>query len=162
MKSFNKIPKSGAKGFGISVMPSRDALDRAISDNGQCEPRRCWHKLGIAEGMVALDPDFNLKSLRLDAGHVKLRYKGWRYVADTPRHVKRSLMLFDLGRYGELYIRQYRLRFRRTTKIIPVTRERLKQIYAAQDKRRSEGREKPYQPPVIGLRRRVEGFSGIV
>jgi len=71
-------------------------------------------------------------------------------------------MLFDLGRYGELYIRQYRLRFRRTTKIIPVTRERLKQIYAAQDKRRSEGREKPYQPPVIGLRRRVEGFSGIV
>jgi hypothetical protein len=31
--------------------------------------------------------------VRVDAGHIKTNYRGWRYIADTPRHVKRSLML---------------------------------------------------------------------
>lgn len=158
----NKAPKPGTKGFLLHVMPDKDALTEAIIQNGQCEPRFCWHKVGISKEMVKLDPDFDLKSVVIDAGHVKLRYRGWRYVADTPRHVKRSLMLFDARLYDDLYVREYALRFHRATKIVPTSPERTKQISEAQKARKIEGREKPYSRPQVGLRKRVEGFSSIV
>jgi hypothetical protein len=99
--------------------------------------------------------------VRVDAGHVKLNYRGWRYVADTPRHVKISLMLFDKKRYEEVYIRAYSLQFRRATKIKPYTAKRAAQIDAARDRRIAEGRDY-YPPPPVSLRKRVEGFSSIV
>jgi hypothetical protein len=160
MKTKNPIPKRGTKGFSMAVMPERKYLDAAIEDNGFCEPSKCWHKVAIAAIVLAWAPDDNAH-VRIDAGHVKLNYGGWRYIADTPRHVKRSLMLFDKKRYGEVYIREYVLRFRRTTKIVPTTPERRKAINDARLLRIEAGgdeRKRSYQ----NFRKRIEGFSGSV
>ena len=84
---------------------------------------------------------------------------GWRYVADTPKHVKRSLMLYDAKLYDNIRIREYTLAFRRTTKIIPLTQERKDQINDARRRRIAEGRpDRKY----TSLRKRVEGFSSLV
>lgn len=70
-------------------------------------------------------------------------------------------MLFDLKRYEEVRVRSYTLRFRRTTKVISVTRERQDQINAARLKRiAAGGDEKKRKYP--NLRARVAGFSGVV
>jgi hypothetical protein len=160
MKTKNPAPKRGAKGFSMAVMPERKYLDAAIEDNGFCEPSKCWHKLAIAAIVLAWAPK-ETAHVRIDAGHVKLNYGGWRYVADTPRHVKRSLMLFDKKRYDEVYIREYVLRFRRTTKIVPLTPARQQQINAARDARLAAGsnEDKRSYP---NFRKRIEGFSGSV
>lgn len=159
-KSANTAPKIGAKGFLLPVLPSKDCLDEAISCNGFCDPRKCWHFVAINKLIDRWEPGVK-HHVRVDAGHIKLNYRGWRYIADTPRHVKRSLMLFDKKRYDEVTIRRYSLRFRRTTKIAPFTKERRIQIAAARDLRIKEGRDH-YSTPVLSLRKRVEGFSSIV
>lgn len=153
-------PRAGIKGFPLDVLPTKDCLDKAIASNGFCSPGKCWHFVAISKLLERLEPGA-IHHVRVDAGHVKLNYRGWRYVADTPRHVKRSLMLFDKKRYDEVYIRQYSLRFRRTTKIEPYTKERKAQIDAARERRIAEGRDH-YPPPPVSLRKRVEGFSSVV
>ncbi len=157
------IPKPAAKGFQLEVLPGKDDLDTAIGQNGFCHPKLCWHKVAIEALMHRLNPG-SRHNVRIDGGHVKLNYKGWRYVADTPLHVKRSLMLFDLKRYDEVRVRQYSLRFRRTTKIIPLTEERQEQINAARLKRIANGGQEQSKEArqKYNLRARVEGFSGIV
>ncbi len=157
--SKNGTPKAGAKGFLLSVLPDKDQLQTAIAANGKCNPTECWHFVAINALMDLWDPD-GKHHVRIDGGHIKLNYRGWRYVADTPLHVKRSLMLFDLERYDDVYVRRYTLRFRRTTKIIKteITRERQEEINAARRKRIEDGRP----DRVYGLRARIQGFSGIV
>ena len=156
----NKVPKPGTKGFSLKVTPSKDCLQEAIGQNGFCSPRKCWHYVAINKLMEQFEPGVK-HHVRVDAGHIKLNYQGWRYIANSPRTVKRSLMLFDAKRYDEVYIREYSLRFQRTTKILPFSKERQEQIYAARDKRIAEGREN-YQRPADSLRKRVAGFSSIV
>lgn len=153
-------PREGIKGFQLKVLPTRDCLEKAISHNGFCEPGKCWHFVAINKLMEQIEPG-EKHHVRIDAGHVKLNYRGWRYVANTPRHVKISLMLFDKRKFDDVYIRQYSLRFQRTTKITPYSEERQAQIYAAREKRVAEGRDN-YARPVTSLRKRVEGFSSIV
>lgn len=155
MSNSTKLPKAGAKIFTLEILPTRECLNEAISYDGFCDPRKCWHFVAINAMMERLEPSAK-HHVRVDGGHIKLNYRGWRYIADTPRHVKRSLMLFDLHRYNEVNIRKYSLRFRRTTKIIPVTRERQDQINAA---RIAAG--KPVHR-VYDLKKRIEGFSGSV
>lgn len=159
MNSDRDAPRPGTKGFMLDVMPSKDCLDSAIAANGQCNPTKCWHFVGINKLMDKLAPG-ERHHVRVDAGHIKLNFGGWRYVADTPVHVKRSLMLFDAGRYDDLYIRRYKLRFRRTTKIKEATAERKQQINAARQARIAAGSDEPHR--VYNLRARVEGFSGVV
>jgi hypothetical protein len=151
-------PKTGAKGFSLSVLPTRDALDKAIADDGFCDPRKCWHRVAIMALIMIWEPNGDPR-VRVDAGHIKVNYRGWRYIADTPRHVKRSLMLFDLHRYDEVYIRQYTLRFRRTTKIVPESKERRDRINANRLARAAAGKpDRKY----ADLHKRVVGFSSIV
>ena len=159
MSKTNEAPKIGAKGFALSVLPSTDQLDVAIAANGKCNPTECWHYVAINVLMDRLAPS-EKHHVRVDGGHIKLNYRGWRYVADTPRHVKRSLMLFDMGRYNDVYVRRYTLRFRRTTKIIKITKERQDQINTARVTRIAAGSDEPKR--IYNLRARVEGFSGIV
>lgn len=160
MKDKIVAPKAGVSGFSLSVLPTRDCLDKAIDQDGFCDPRKCWHFVAISALMERLEPGAK-HHVRVDAGHIKLNYRGWRYVADTPRHVKRSLMLFDLKRYDEVYIREYKVRFRRTTKIVPVSRERQDQINAARELRiAAGGGERKHKYP--NMRKRIEGFSSVV
>ena len=158
--SKSTAPKPGTKGFMLDVLPSKDCLDEAIAANGKCNPTECWHFVAINKLMDRFASN-ERHHVRVDAGHIKLNYRGWRYVADTPRHVKRSLMLFDRGRYNEVHIRSYTLRFRRTTKIVATTLRRKEQINAARRARIAAGSNEP-QRDYSGLRKRVAGFSGIV
>lgn len=161
MAIVNKAPKAGAKGFGIAVTPDRDHLEQAIAANGQCKPKDCWHKVAIAAILAAWGATgAELASIKVDAGHVKLRFRGWRYVADTPAHVKRSLILFDAEKYDDLRIREYNLRFRRTTKIKEMTAERKKKIRKYNHEWRKNNPD--YVPPPATMRQRVGGFSTIV
>ena len=156
--SKNPKPVEGTKGFAMFVMPSRTYLGEAIEQGSHCDPRKCWHFLEINAIVHRWDAD-NKAHIRVDAGHIKLNYGGWRYVTDTPRHVKRSLMLFDKKRYDEIHVRSYTLRFRRTTKIIPLTQARRDQITAARRARIAAGRpDRRY----TSMRKRVEGFSAVV
>lgn len=154
------IPKPGAKGFSLTVLPTRGCLATAIESNGFCHPRLCWHFVAINKLMDVLEPGAK-HYVRVDAGHIKVNYRGYRYVADTPAHVKRSLMLFDAGRYDEVRIRQYAVRFRRTSRIEEYTEARKEQLIAARRVRVAEGRDS-YAPPPVSLRKRVAGFSSIV
>lgn len=158
----NKTPKPGAKGFSLAVFPSREALAEAIAANGFCDPRNCWHHVAISAVLQKLAPD-DRHRVHVDGGHIKINYCGWRYIADTPRQVKRSLMLFDLKRYEEVRVKEYNLHFRRTTKIIQASPERKAQINAARRARIAAGSDEPYRykgRPT--LRMRVAGMSGIV
>jgi hypothetical protein len=161
MKSKNVAPVAGTKGFAMAVMPERKYLDKAIENQGFCNPSKCWHKVAIASIVDAWGP-VNSPHIRVDAGHVKLNYRGWRYIADTPLHVKRSLMLFDKKRYDEVHIREYTLRFRRTTKVIRVSRERQDAINASRSARIRAGsnERKKYSGPT--MRDRVVGHSSVV
>lgn len=158
MNSKLSQPAFGAKTFSMEVTPDRTKLEAAIADGASCDPRRCWHFLEVAAILHRWDPS-GRHHVRVDAGHVKINYGGWRYVADTPMHVKRSLMLFDKKMYEEIRIRSYVLTFRRTTKIAPHTRERAAQIDSARKKRIAAGKPDRKYP---SMRARVEGFSSIV
>jgi|SRR6187397_2104958 hypothetical protein len=157
MPNINKTPRAGTKGFMLTVVPTRTALEDAIGENGFCHPKKCWHRMALYSIMQGLDPNGN-HHIRVDAGHIKLNYKGYHYVADTPLHVKRSLMLFDAQRYDEVRIRAYNLRFRRTTKVRSPTRERQDQVNEARRERRAQG----IPARTYNLRARVAGFSGVV
>lgn len=161
MASKNKAPRKGAMTFSMEVMPEQKYLDKAIEQNGFCDPKRCWHKLAIACIAEKWGSDTN-PHIRVDAGTVKMNYEGYRYVALQPRHVKRSMLLFDKKRYDLVHIRPYRLLFRRTTKIIPVPAERQEQINEARRNRIVEGRPDKKRPAYPTMHKRVEGFSAIV
>ena len=152
-------PAAGSKKFTLSVYPDRNALDAAIEQNGFCEPKKCWHFVAVSSVLEKMEPDAN-HHVRIDGAHVKLNYRGWRYIADMPLHVKRTILYFDKGMYDRVHARPYKLRFRRTTKIIPTSRERKDQINAARQERAAAG--KPDRTNYPSLRKRVEGLSGIV
>jgi len=156
----NRKPKAGARNFSITVVPTRDALNKAIELNGYCDPTKCWHFVAIFAVLELLEPGAR-HMVKVDAGHVKVNYCGYKYIADTPVFVKRSLMLFDLGRYDEVVVRRYILRFRRLYKITKMTRERKDQINAARNARIAAGSDER-QRRYSCIRKRVEGFSGIV
>lgn len=158
----NPAPKEGSKTFNMNVIPSKEALEKAIADNGMCKPSKCWHKVAIFAILIAWFPDARANDVKVDAGHIRLNYRGWRYIADTPKHVKRSLMLFDKEFYERLSIRAYILKFRRTTKIVPITAKQRAENAAEYRRRRNQGWVPPRPPEGTSLRKRVEGFSSIV
>lgn len=159
MKSKIAHPAAGTKGFVLAVTPDRKALEAAIEQNGFCEPKKCWHFVAISALMERMQPGA-IHHVRIDGAHVKLNYRGWRYIADVPLHVKRTVLYFDKGMYDRVHARPYKLRFRRTTKIIPISRERQDQVNAARKERAAAGR--PDRKDYPNMRKRVEGLSGIV
>ena len=160
MTSINKTPKSGCTGFALNVLPTVGALESAIADGGHCKPSECWHFLEIAAIMERLEPG-GRHMIRIDAGHVKLNFAGWTYIADTPRHVKRSLMLFDAKRYADIRIRAYRLRLRRVRRVVKASEERKARINSNRIARIAAGSgEQARKYP--SLKARVQGFSGMV
>ena len=131
-------PKAGVKGFALQVMPTRDALDKAINADGFCDPRNCWHYVAISALLERLDPGAK-HFVKVDAGHIKINYRGWRYVADTPRHVKRSLLLFDQKLYDKVHVRVF-------AALPPHQQDRSR--FRGSAKTRSTSRGSPALPPV--------------
>ena len=152
-------PAAGAKKFSFLVAPDKDALDAAIEQNGFCEPKKCWHFVAISALIEQMEPGAN-HHVRVDGANVKLNYRGWRYIANVPLHVKRTILYFDRHMYDRVHTRPYTLRFQRTTKIIAIPRARQDQINAARKSRVAAGN--PDRTDYPNLRKRVEGLSGIV
>ena len=144
----------------LDVECTVDDLNAAIRLDGRCTPDRCQHKVAISRALFAIDSD-GTHHVRIDGGHVKFNFRGYRYVADTPRAVKRSLMLFDKGEYSSLHPMKYKLRAHRTTKIIPNTKERKAQINAARKARIAAGGDEHHRK-YSNLKARIAGFSGAV
>lgn len=160
MATENPAPKADARTFVMRVSPNRACLSKAIEADGFCDPSECWHKVAVAAVVADWDKAASARVF-VDAGHIRLSYKGWRYVADTPKHVKRSLMLFDAKLYEHVRARDYTLRFRRGTRIKRVTKERQKQINVNRAARIAAGSDEGRRV-YPSMRKRVEGFSAIV
>jgi hypothetical protein len=136
-------PREGTKNFSIRVYPSKRALDEAIAQKGACDPKKCWHKVAVFAVLQKWCPDMNSNWVQVDAGHVKIRYKGWWYIADQARVAKESLLLFDDRKYDQLLPKSYTLNFRRQNKVAnkpdSAARDRLNKINASET---SEARRK--------------------
>lgn len=160
MSKRTRKPRPGSEKWNLRVMPSRKALVQAISQNGYCNPTDCWHYVAIFALLSGWFPETKKNWVRVDAGHVKVRIGDWWYKADTPAHVKRSLMLFDKRRYEEVRAQEYTLHFRRDYKVRPMREATKKELqnYAAS---RTGGVDKGKRQ-TRGLRARVEGFSALV
>jgi hypothetical protein len=145
------------KVFQLEVHPDEKDLTYSIKAGGKCDPKKCWHRMAIHKKMERRAPGENHRVI-VDAGHARLHYKGWRYIADQPQHVKRSILLFDKERYDLLHIRNYKLQFRRTTRVVPVPRERQDQINEARRQRIAAGGNE-YRRNYPNMKKRVEGFA---
>jgi hypothetical protein len=153
-------PKGPPKAFRLKVTPDREHLNKAIEANGVCDPKKCWHRMGVYDQMEQLEPGAN-HHIHVDAGHTQLHFQGWHYIADMPRHVKLSMLLFDAKQFDKVRVRSYVLNFRRVRKVIKVPRERQDQINAARRERIAAGGDE-YRRGYPNLRKRVVGFSSIV
>lgn len=156
-----KVRTNRRKEVTLSVSTTHDDLNAAIGMNGRCSPSKCMHKVAIARTLFALDPDGGgTHRVRIDGGHIKFNLHGYRYKADTPKAVKRSLMLFDQGAYDAIKVQTYSVRAHRTTKIAPITKERQEQVNANRRQRIAAGGDENRRN--YNLRKRIEGFSGSV
>jgi len=108
-----QAPREGAKSFNVRVHPSKKALIEAIKQGGACHPDKCWHKVALFAIFQKWYPALQSNWLKVDAGHVSLRYKGWWYLADQARTAKESLLLFDKEKYDLIFPLPYTLNFRR-------------------------------------------------
>jgi hypothetical protein len=130
-------------------------------EEGKCRlATKCMEKLAVTSALVRQlkIPPEDIASLhvRVDAGHIKFNYRGFRWLADTPSRVKDWLIRFDRGETVRPHV--YSIAARRTTEVIPFTKERQEQINLARQKRIREGRpDRNYTDPSI--HQRVIGFA---
>lgn len=149
-------PREGTHSFNMYVRPNKKALIEAIEQNGACDPNKCWHKVSIIAILRKWQSETRLDWVRVDAGHVKIRYKGWWYLADQARSAKESLLLFDIAsqapaperqkKYDLLQPRPYTLNFRRQNKVSKKpdaeARERLDKLNAHDNDAEENARRK--------------------
>ena len=133
-------------------------VTEADISNGECQiASRCMEKVAIARTLMARhrgQSDADLR-VQIDAGHCRFNLYGHRWVADTPKAAKDALIRFD--RKESVAPHGYKLVARRTSKIVPPSRERQDQVNAARRARIRAGvPDKVYSRKT--LRKRVVGF----
>jgi hypothetical protein len=128
-------------------------------DNGECRlTSQCMEKVAIARTLMN---QFRGKSdaelrVRVDAGHIRFNLRGCRWLADTPKIAKVSLIKFD--RKETVKPHSYVVVARRVSKIKTRSRERQNQINAARRARIRAGKpDKLYNRKT--LRKRIVGFA---
>lgn len=145
-------------------------IQRDIKD-GQCGlPGRCMEKVAIERALRDKDPKGGDHKVRIDAGICKFTLWGGRWRAITPKIAKNSLIQFDseekarrkARKTGEEFTSKvqphaYRLTATKVGKTVPMTKERMEQIYAARRKRKYEG--KPDK--IYSLHKRVKGLGNV-
>jgi hypothetical protein len=146
---------------------------------GECLRKdRCMHKVAIARTLMSqlkIKSDAELR-VRVDAGHIRFNWRGWRWCADSPKIVQTTLKRFDglahewspaqRGRDPEgwrnavlkvIRPHSYVIIARRMSRIAPVNRERQDQVNAARRARAHAGLpDKRYMHNT--LHQRVVGF----
>jgi hypothetical protein len=122
-------------------------------ETGKCgEPGKCMEKVAIERGLREIDPSGGDHHVRIDAGIIKFNYKGYRWMAITPKKPKRALLLFDeeteprklAEKRGEKFVSRVRphswkLFATRGSKILPFTDERRQQVNDARRARIAAG-----------------------
>jgi hypothetical protein len=152
------------------TLPVR-VIARDISD-GLCGlPGKCMEKIAIERAARELDPKGGDHKVRIDAGRVKMKLRGYQWEGATPKIAKVSLIQFDkeerqrnrarkIGEDFESRVKphQYKLVMVKGAKINPMTPERQKQINEARRKRVAEG--KPDKTS-YNLHKRVVGLANV-
>jgi hypothetical protein len=148
-----------------------EVIQRDI-DEGVCGlVSKCMEKISIERALRKIDPKGGDHKVRIDAGIVKFVLKGYRWRGITPKIAKRSLIQFDneakarakaekagVKHVSRVKPHSYRMEAERLTKIVPFTKERMAQVYAARERRAAEGRpdKKKYD-----LHHRVVGLGSV-
>lgn len=135
-------------------------VTQADIDNGECRmATRCMEKVAIARTLMT---EFRGKSdaelrVRIDAGHIKFNLRGARWIADTPKIAKASLIRFDRDK-SSVKPHSFVVIARKTGTIRKIPRDRQDQVNAARRARIRAGQpDKVYTRKT--LRKRVVGFT---
>jgi hypothetical protein len=143
----------------IETFKFKVAVTQADIDNGKCRyASQCMEKVAVARTLMT---EFGAKSdaelrVRVDAGHMKFNFRGYHWIADTPKIARQSLILFDQKKPVEPH--SYVVSARRGAAIKKISRVRQDQINAARIARICAGNpDKPSKR--MSLRKRVVGFT---
>lgn len=137
-----------------------DVIQKDIEDGQPCTASLCMEKVAIARALDRLDPGAAARNqhhkVRVDAGHVKFNFHGYRWKAETPKVARRALIMFDnKTTRPNVKVHSYKLTALKGTKIVKaeLSPERKKQILKAQRERQKAGQNK------YMLRQRLIGFD---
>jgi hypothetical protein len=144
-------------------------VSQADIDGGECcDANRCMVRVANERKLRLDDPSMTNHHSRVDAGHIRFNYKGYRWMADTARIAKANLILFDKERRQKTKAKRKGQSFQskvepfaftviaeRKGKIKPTTPKRKEQINTARRKRAEEGQK----PKRYTLHQRVVGFA---
>jgi hypothetical protein len=146
----------------ITTLKIRVETTQEDIDEGECKLiTKCMEKIAIAralkEQLHLKDEEVSKLHVRVDGGHIRFNYKGYRWVANTPAKAKNALIRFDRDKS---LVRPHTFTFvaARTTKVIPMTDERRAQINMAREDRARRGQpDKVYTAPSV--HERVVGYA---
>jgi len=134
-------------------------VTQADIDNGKCRlAMQCMEKVAIARTLMNQYHGKNDAELRVrvDAGHIRFNLRGQRWVADTPKVARTSLIRFDEKK--PVGPHSYFVSARRVGAIVKRSRERQDQINAARRVRIRAGLpDKVYARNT--LRKRIVGYT---
>lgn len=131
-------------------------------DEGECGLiTKCMEKLAVVRALTKLlklkDHEITKLHVRVDGGHIKFNYNGYRWVANTPTKAKNALIRFDRDK-GLVRPHTFTINAERKSKVVPFTQERREQINEARTDRARRGLpDKAYTAPTI--HERVVGFA---
>lgn len=147
----------------VTTLKIRVETKQEDIDEGECKLiTKCMEKIAIAR---ALTSQLGLKKpeeisklhVRVDGGHIKFNYNGYRWVANTPTKAKNALIRFDRDK-SLVRPHSFTIVAARTTKVLPFTNERREQVNQARADRARRGvPDKVYEAPTI--HRRVVGYA---
>jgi len=136
---------------------------------GECGlANRCMEKVAIERSLRDMDPKSGDHRTRVDAGHIRFNFFGYKFEADTPKIAKSSLIQFDkeekargrAERDGIEFISKvrphsYMVEATRLYKLKKISPERQEEITRARQARAAAG----FKPKRYTLHKRVVGFA---
>lgn len=146
----------------ITTLKVRVETKQEDIDEGECKLiTKCMEKIAIARALtnqLELKPDEVTKlHVRVDGGHIKFNYDGYRWEANTPTKAKNALIRFDRDK-SLVRPHTFTIIATRTNKVLPFTDERRDQINKARAERAKRGMpDKAYSTPTI--HERVVGYA---
>jgi hypothetical protein len=142
----------------IATMSATIDVTEEDIEHGECRlPHRCMVRVAVARELHSTDKDKSANHhVRVDAGHIRFNFGGFRWEASTHRRAKMALIRFDRGQTVKPFA--FPMIATRKSKIVPINETRQAQVNAARRARAAEGRpDKVY--PGNSIRKRVVGYA---
>lgn len=146
----------------ITTLKVRVETTQRDIDEGECGLiTKCMEKIAIVRALTMQlklkEPEVTKLHVRVDGGHIKFNYDGYRWEANTPTKAKNALIRFDRDK-SLVRPHSFTIVAARTTKVLPFTDERREQINQARADRVRRGvPDKAYTAPTI--HERVVGYA---